>query len=152
MFAAMTDHTDGVGEVVLAILDRLIQEETQAIAHVKADLDKRHAFLAGLEERRNALAQNGAAVPKKVKPKVRKASAASAGLSVSVARAMAALGPGPVTAAQVVEHMEGEGYTFSGSTPKDVLVRSVLRRGTTKYGMHKDPKTKRVLWSRKGSA
>lgn len=132
-----------------AALDTLISAEEQAIAKDEAAIRERKQFLATLLARRN-----GAASPRELTKKARggvlkKGVNRGTGLALTTVATLGALGGKSVPASRIVERMEADGFVFSAATPKDVLVRAVLRRLAKSGGvkMVKDPKSKRVVWS-----
>jgi hypothetical protein len=141
--------------------ETLLRAEMATLRHLKDEMDRIHdemtrrmVFVEELRARRNgapvvtvgkAKAKTGSPLAKRTRRAGR-----SGGLAVAVDEAMVAIRK-DAKASAIVEHMEAGGYTFKAKTPKDVLVRAVLRRGaaTGRYVAHKDKTSGRVTWSLK---
>jgi hypothetical protein len=108
----------------LAALKRLADEEDAAILELENHLRERRAFRVQLQHRieyHECLADQPRARRRSPKP-------AENGLGAAVERVMAEA-TGKMTAADVTEAVQRNGYTFAGRTPKEVLVRAALNRG-----------------------
>ena len=136
-------------------LKEMLRDEIMAEAEHRTEAERHRMIAEALRERirnssgraRRAAEDNGSAeydVPEQPLATI------SRGLSLREAVEIAfGSFDSPVTAVQIAETMEVQGYRFAASkTPKGVLVRSVLKRGEVagKWSSTKDRSNGRVLW------